>query len=52
MRQGAQGRCYGKTQRDGMGKKMGRGFRMGEKINTELQRIAGRDKKAFFNNIA
>ena len=29
MRQGAQGWCTGMTQRDGMGKEVGRGFRMG-----------------------
>ena len=29
MRQGAQGWCTGMTQRDGMGRVMGRGFRMG-----------------------
>ena len=29
MRQGAQGWCTGKTQRDGMGREVERGFRMG-----------------------
>ena len=29
MRQGAQGWCTGMTQRDGMGRKVGGGFRMG-----------------------
>ena len=29
MRQGAQGWCTGMTQRDGMGREMGGGFRMG-----------------------
>jgi len=29
MRQGAQGRCTGMTQRDGMGREVGGGFRMG-----------------------
>ena len=29
MRQGAQGGCTGKTQRDGMGREVGGGFRMG-----------------------
>ena len=29
MRQGAQGWCTGMTQRDGMGKEVGGGFRMG-----------------------
>jgi len=29
MRQGTQGWCTGKTQRDGMGRDVGRGFRMG-----------------------
>ena len=30
MRQGAQGWCTGMTQRDGMGKEVGGGFRMGD----------------------
>ena len=30
MRQGAQGWCTGMTQRDGMGKEVGAGFRMGD----------------------
>ena len=29
MRQGAQGRCTGMTLRDGMGREVGGGFRMG-----------------------
>ena len=29
MRQGAQGWCTGMTQKDGMGRKVGGGFRMG-----------------------
>ena len=29
MRQGVQGRCTGMTLRDGMGREVGRGFRMG-----------------------
>jgi len=29
MRQGAQGWCTGMTQRDGMGREVGEGFRMG-----------------------
>jgi len=34
MRQGAQGWCTGMTQRDGMGREKGRGFRMGEHMYT------------------
>ena len=30
MRQGAQGWCTGMTLRDGMGREVGRGFRMGD----------------------
>ena len=30
MRQGAQGRCTGMTLRDGMGREVGGGFRMGD----------------------
>ena len=30
MRQGTQGWCTGMTQRDGMGKEVGGGFRMGD----------------------
>jgi len=34
MRQGAQGWCTGMTQRDGMGREMGGGFRMGDLCTT------------------
>ena len=30
MRQGAQGQCTGMTLRDGMGREVGEGFRMGD----------------------
>jgi len=34
MRQGAQGRCTGTTLRDGMGREVGGGFRMGDTCKT------------------
>ena len=36
MRQGAQGWCAGMTQRDGMGREVGAGFRMGAHVHPEL----------------
>ena len=38
MRQGAQGWCIGMTQRDGMGRKVGRGFRVGNTPSRQIYR--------------
>ena len=39
MKQGAQGRCTGMTLRDGMGREVGGGFRMGTHIHPWLIHI-------------
>ena len=36
MRQGAQGWCTGMTQRDGMGREVGGGFRVGTQVHSWL----------------